>query len=88
MFRDYSVYRVPVHPAFRAEIKRNALVGEPWPGGGPGWCRLYEGMGIGQRGQLLQGRPEQPVGVAFLYLALGIDGGARRTETQSIPIEV
>jgi len=41
---------------------------------GQGDTGFEEGVGIGQRSQFLQGRHDQPLGVAFFYLALGING--------------
>jgi len=72
MFRDYSVYRVPVHPAFRAEIKRNALVGGlglEVGQGGAGFTKVWES---GSEASFSRG-VMTAVGDSFIFnLALGI----------------
>ena len=50
---------------------------------GQGNTGFEKGVGIGHRGQLVPGRHDQPLGVAFVYLALGsIDRRIRKAFPQ------
>ena len=75
-------------PSGFVELLGGVVVGQSGSLGlelGQGNTGFEKGVGIGQRGQFLQGRHDQPLGVAFLYLALAINGVLGK---QAGPVEV